>query len=257
MIIIDINEYLKQRFNDELIKMSDDGKERDVNNLYITDITNDCLRKTFYAIKERRSGKKPNFTPASYYAFYLGHKIHDILLSNCYINADNEIQQLPQNYKLVASNKERVLYDVADEYNILGIYGVEVPVADERYKLYGRVDELVLNDNKVYLIDKKTTGRIPKEPPLSYKKQVQYYAHLLKMNYGIKCNEIGILYINKAKYELKYYPVDFDYDEIANDYEDTIQYILESVENNELPPNTKNKYCYFCDYKDKCSNNEI
>ena len=237
--------------------------DMDRSGLHVTELTSDCLRKIWYGMKLKEMYVNRELTRRQAHIFWLGKKYHEVPVSNVVIKDNGELLILgnDEEYK-VEYNEEDGMYYVYDlEGHKLGIYGFELPV--EYYGVRGQIDELVMFDNQLTIVDKKTASWIPSAPYPNYVKQVEYYRLMLHYKWGLDAEWGAILFIQKPNvqtkrefmtkaYKWKIRPIE----EIEEEFKAKVDAINEYLRNDELPPANPNKTdCKFCQWKDLCKAN--
>jgi CRISPR/Cas system-associated exonuclease Cas4 (RecB family) len=140
------------------------------------------------------------------------------------------------------------------EVHELDVYGMGV---------HGRIDELMINEDKAIIVDKKTTRKIPSKPYDHHVKQVQYYAVLLKSSevwemlkdkkmYGC------VLYIDVNLGAIEAFPFVVNPNDAAIEREMREKItILQKALNERKPPEPKMSWlCQYCDFLFYCVRDE-
>lgn len=129
-------------------------------------------------------------------------------------------------------------------------FAFELPfeVTYKKWLLKGRIDHIKQLNGELYLIDNKVSDKIIMDMETSLQLGLYLYAMRvlqpkLKIThigyYYIKLNKLSLLEVDKVKLK-----------DILNTIEQTCLLIEAGIFNP-----TKNKYCYFCQFKDECSVN--
>lgn len=258
-IMSTLKEIIEKRYIDRFEKFTAD-ESGDRSGIRTSDILSPCLRRCYFNILSKTDNKYGvTIDLKTRNIFFLGHKYHEILISNMYIDKEGEPQLVDfDKHKIIFDEIEGV-YKVLNGSKIIGLYGSEVPVS---YKgmINGRLDELWYDEEaqKVYIIDKKTVTKFPNEISPHYKKQVSYYMVMLSDTYPkLKVTEGFLLYIlNRTKYEFgvrcsEKFSVDID--TYANELEGKIKTIKYYLESDEYPPASPSSYeCLYCHAKQYC-----
>jgi len=254
-----LKDVLKERYLQKFEEYTNDASG-DRSGIRTSDIVSTCLRRCYFNIISKTDNKYGiTIDMKTRNIFFLGHKYHEILISNMYIDRDG-------NPQLVDFDRHKIIYDeVEGRYKVLngskviGIYGAEVPVS---YKgmVKGRLDELWYDEDegKVYIIDKKTVTKFPSEVPPHYRRQLGYYMVMLSDTYPkLKVCEGYLLYIlNRTKYEFDVKcseKITIDVRMYANELEGKIKTLMYYLESGEFPPASPSEYeCRFCAYAKYC-----
>lgn len=125
----------------------------------------------------------------------------------------------------------------------------ELRMKNEEIGLKGIVDAIYINpkDNKLIIIDWKT-GQYNKKNLDDYRFELAVYAELLKHSdiTDVEIGYIGIFFVDKNKLffeELKQTDIDKMYE--------TIEKVREGIKSEMYLPK-KNKWCFFCQFKNEC-----
>ncbi|MBW3003561.1 PD-(D/E)XK nuclease family protein, partial [Candidatus Woesearchaeota archaeon] len=123
----------------------------------------------------------------------------------------------------------------------------------------GRIDDLLMvrEDSKRILVEVKSTKSVDFQQKASHQHimQLQFYMYATDVHSGI------ILYVDKSNLKTKAFEVEYN-EETAKQITKRFQRLHECLKNNKLPPDEAklaqelNWMCRYCEYKDKCDNNE-
>lgn len=115
----------------------------------------------------------------------LVHNLFERYLNNEEIDLDSLMPQIRQNFKAI----QRVL----DEH-VSVVYGQELPLYSSHLELAGRVDCVGIYDNKLSIIDFKTSSRVKKKEEISnYFMQAAAYAIMWEERTGMPIVDLKIL----------------------------------------------------------------
>jgi len=237
-------------------KFFNDSGNNDRSGIHISDLTSNCFRKMYLIQKIKQFNLNSEFDLKSMNIIYLGQKYHEIPVSNVCINErfsliENDISEYVYVYN--EESKCNKLYD--RDGNYLGIYGHEYPIT--WYGVVGSVDDIVIKDNEIIIVDKKTTSKIPNYIYPNYKKQLEYYAVCLsKMHPNEEFKKGAILYINnymKHRFQLGSIYTDINVDEATEEFVNKVDKIKEYLEADIIPKADKNSWdCKYCKFKSLC-----
>jgi len=129
----------------------------------------------------------------------------------------------------------------------------------EDFIISGRVDDLVLvkADGRSMLVEVKSTKDISfvKKPQTNHVTQLMFYMEATNVHNGI------VLYVDKNNLKSKVFDVEFDVQKSAEIF-DRFRFLHGHLKKDDLPkPEAKqvldmNWMCRFCEYKEKCDENE-
>lgn len=125
---------------------------------------------------------------------------------------------------------------------------------DDDIRLTGKIDLLIKKDNEYTICDFKTSNPKPNGQP--YKPdwlQLFIYAYLLRKN-DIDKDFYGMFYFLKTNKHLKrkIEEKDIQYIEtFIKNFLTVLKSVCDEKNIDDFPPK-KNKWCYFCDFKNKC-----
>ena len=173
--------------------------------------------------------------------FEKGKKIH--ALANYYLKGD-DITKLEK----TLNQEEAVVWETLknNEYfkkqYINSEYDLSCKI--DCYWFGGRIDALVKDGNKTYILDYKT-GAIPKDPENDYQTMI----YLLAVNDFFKCNEnIAFVYIDLKNN--KNHTIEFS-KELKEKYSEELIKICKDIsQSNSFEKNETN--CKFCEYSKLC-----
>ena len=260
--MLEPEKWIEKQYMNSFVKQVND---MDRSGIHVTELTSDCLRKIWYGLRLKEMGIERELTTEQAYIFWIGKKYHEVQISNIAIN-DRGIYIIGNlNDVEIKFNRDDGMYYVYDkDGRKIGVYGHELPV--QWYNVRGQIDEIIQYGNAIYITDKKTTSKIPPAPYPNYVKQVQYYAVMLKNQWGIDADYGAILFIQKpspfGKYKnrmmLKTYTWKLEnINEIENEFKNKVDNVMEYLHNNEMPSaNQNNNDCRFCQWKDLCKNDD-
>lgn len=251
-------EWIEKRY---ISGMYDSLNDSDRSGIHVTDLVSPCLRQIFYNLKMKQfsNGEERDLSLEQAHTFWLGKKYHEIKISNVAIS-DSGVHVITdlKDVEIEFDGKKYVVYDKAGVE--LGILGYELPV--EYYDIKGQIDEIVEYAGDVYIVDKKSTKRIPYKPYDTHVRQVEIYSVLLWRQYGVKAKYGSILYIQKLhekdkngdnKFKVRAYSWELrPLEEIEKDLLEKLRIIKEALEKDELPPAHPNSLCRWCPWKDMC-----
>lgn len=254
-----LRKMLEERYIERFEKFSAD-ESGDRSGIRTSDILSPCLRRCYFNILSKTDNKYGvEIDLKTRNIFFLGHKYHEILISNMYIDKDGEPQLVDFDRHKIVFDEVDGVYKVLNGSKVIGIYGSEVPVS---YKgmIRGRLDELWFDEEegKVYIIDKKTVTRFPSDIPPHYRKQVSYYMVMLADTYPkLNVREGFLLYIlNRTKYEFGVKCSDkfsVDVDSFTDELEGKIKSVKYYLDSDEYPPASPSEYeCKYCWFKKHC-----
>ncbi|MDR3668443.1 MAG: UvrD-helicase domain-containing protein [Ignavibacteriaceae bacterium] len=129
----------------------------------------------------------------------------------------------------------------------------EVYYKIDGFYLYGRVDKVIFNENKIKIIDYKTDNIIPQNLALrneQHYSQIKFYSYILSRLFpGINNYEMQIVYIKDPDIIIQYEINRIDFPEI----EAEINNMLNSIKNRDFISNIDScKECFFSINKIKC-----
>lgn len=256
--MISPEQWIKKRY---IENMFDQLNDSDRSGIHVTDLVSPCLRQIFYNLKMKNlySEEERELSVEQAHTFWLGKKYHEIKVSNIVINEIGNVYVIDKlsDYNIQFEDGRYVVYD--KEGRRLGVYGYEFPV--QYYDIKGQIDEIVMFNGDIYIIDKKSTKRIPYKPYDTHVRQVETYAVLLYRQYNVRAKYGGVLYIQKlheqipdeAKFRIKVYTWELrDIEQIEKELLDKLSIVREALEKNELPPATSNYLCKWCPWKELC-----
>lgn len=132
-------------------------------------------------------------------------------------------------------------------------------IENEDFTVSGRVDDLVLvkASGKSVLVEVKSTKDLSfvKSPQTNHVMQLMFYMEATGVHNGI------ILYIDKNNLKSKVFEVEFDSHKAAEIF-DRFEFLHEHLKEDEIPEaeakaaKDMNWMCKYCEYLDKCDNNE-
>jgi len=219
--------------NDDLSEVGDIVKRRflgavvrdteenkeELRGIQVTDICYDCMRRAYYQVLYREKGEEG----------YKGMRESDWLK--------------------VWIGKKLHETDFSDIHELnVNAFGV-----------HGRIDEILVNNDAVVIVDKKTSRKIPAKPYEHHVKQVKYYALLLKnsevweMLRGKKFYG-AILYIDVAEglSDVFVFPVNPEEAFLEREIQKKVE-ILKRAFAEKKPPEAKSGWiCDYCDFLYHC-----
>jgi CRISPR/Cas system-associated exonuclease Cas4 (RecB family) len=205
-------------------------------------------------IKEFTTANELDLTSMN--VMFLGVKYHEIPVSNiCITDKWQQIDINEYDYRYDATTKSFKLFSKEnDEY--CGIFGHEYPIG--WYDVVGSIDDLVIMNDEIFIVDKKTASKIPDYIYPNYKKQLEYYAVCLtKMHPNEEFNKGAILYIKnivKTQFALGSNYHDIDVDKSTEEFIRKVDTTKECLKINIIPKSNKNNWdCRFCKFKDLCA----
>jgi len=251
-----VEEYIEKRYIGQMYNQLNDS---DRSGIHVTDLVSPCLRQIFYNLKMKDMMQERELTLEQAHTFWLGKKYHEIAVSNVALNGKG-IYVIPD-LDSVDIKFEDGRYVVYDKSGVrLGVYGYEFPV--EYYDIKGQIDEIVEYDGEIYIVDKKSTKRIPYKPYDTHVRQVEIYSVLLWRQFNVKAEYGAVLYIQKLhepdelgenKFRVKVYTWQLrDIEEIEKELLEKLEKIKSALEKDELPEANPNSLCKWCNWKDQC-----
>ena len=220
--------------------------------LHVTDITYTCPRRAFYSkrIPELLVGKQDE---RSIVTLALGKKIHEIPIAPVDLSESkiDSVEDCEELRKTVEGLRRAIELEGEGGFH-------EIPVAyirDGKVIVSGRADELLYIDGEWVLVDKKSTNSTPRSSYDHHILQLQIYARLLDLCYGIKVNRIAVAYIDKSDGTVTVYTLDYDH---VNDTQKTDLLLEEAIwidkliREGGLPPARPGWWCKYCVYHALC-----
>ena len=242
----DLQTRLKRFFLAKLYKYIEEDRSTEV---HVTDVVYGCplrayLSKKYPMLLEARKDE------ASIITLSLGKKLHEIPIG----------EHSFEEYKIrsredVEEIKDKV-YEIIIATGLEKPFGFhELPVAyfpgeSDKPLVVGRLDELIFLPGEGWiLIDKKTTVNMPSSPYEHHIIQLKIYAYLLKQNYDIRPDYIGIVYIDHGSKKVEVFTEEYqdedDLIEVLLGQAHDIRQALETGEEPDLNPGWWCKYCPF------------
>lgn len=139
----------------------------------------------------------------------LVHKIlEDAFQSNNFdlLNSHNLFDLLPQSYAESMKNNLTQLKRDPEFLELLkGQSKVEIVIASSIDYNFGRIDLLVVQEDKAIIVDYKTDANVPNSPdliPMKYQEQLRNYKHMVQNIYPDKIVEAKLLWLSAPKFML-------------------------------------------------------
>ena len=192
-----------------------------------------CRKKYFLKYEKNIS------MPVNNEIFESGKNIH--ALASYYLKKENIDKMEP-----LLDEKETALWNYLKNIKYMSFetvnteYVLSVKIGDNFFG--GRIDALVKNEDKYYILDYKT-GSAPKDPKYDF----QTIIYLLSARAFFKTDNISFIYLDlKNKSEVK---IDLTKD-LAAEYENRLQEISKELKKGDFKPSKKG--CDNCEYRIIC-----
>jgi CRISPR/Cas system-associated exonuclease Cas4 (RecB family) len=210
---------VKRRFLAAVVRDMEKDAEQ-LKGIQVTDICYDCLRRAYYQIIFRERGGEQE---------YKGMRESDWL--RVWIGKKLHETDFSEVHEL--------------NVNALGVHG--------------RIDEIVVDNNEVVVVDKKSTRKIPSRPYDHHVKQVQYYAALLRRSemwpmlqgkafYG------AVLYIDVAEglSEVYVFPLNPEDVNVEREIAEKVAVLNRALKEGRPPEPNAGWVCDYCDFLYHC-----
>jgi len=187
------------------------------NEVHVTDLVYDCLRRAYF---EKKYGETPSDESGAL-VLWIGKKLHETPVCDGH--------EVPLEYSVNTDN---------------GMVAVK-----------GSIDELCTVDDKIVIVDKKSTRSAPSKPHEHHVKQVMFYAAMLYKTKGIKADYGAILYIDVANLysRVHVFPITLaDIELHADELEKKAAELWNSMQTGVLPRKKAGWLCKYCPYWRKC-----
>lgn len=258
---MNVEKWLEKRYITNFMKQVND---MDRSGIHVTELTSECLRKIWYGLKLKELYVVRELTIEQARIFWLGKKYHEVPLSNVAIKDDGSLFIIgdDKDVKVEYNEKDGLFYVYDLDGRKIGVYGFELPV--QYYGVKGQIDEVVMTDEGLMIVDKKTTSWMPSAPAPNYMKQVEYYSVMLKEDWGLEAKFGAILYIQKlngknnsnSRFTKAYIWQLRPFEEIDREFKEKVDAVRAYLDKDELPPANQNKTdCRFCQWKTLCYQN--
>lgn len=257
-----VHEWIEKRYIERMI---DSLNDTDRSGIHVTDLVSPCSRQIFYNLKMKdfSNGDEKRISPEQAHTLWLGKKYHEIMISNVVIKPNGEIYVVTDldQIDVKFDGEKYIAYDKTGVE--IGIFGYELPF--DYYDIKGQVDEIVHYDGEIYVVDKKSTKRIPYKPYDTHVRQVEIYSVLLWRQYNVRPVKGAVLYIQKIhepnkgdnKFKVKAYTWNLrPLEEIEKEMLERLAFIKNALENDELPEAVLTKLCQWCQWKTMCKDNQ-
>lgn len=200
--------------------------EEEREGIHVSHLVSPCLRNSWYSIRYggqlvTEDGETVGgLSETSMITLWLGKKLHETPFSNVVINGKSG-HEFTMNWMDVT----------------------------------GTADEIVMVDNEIIIVDKKTVNEIPRRAYDRHMNQIKYYALMLYKLYGIRVNRGVVLYIKKALHMndmVAVQPFEFligDLGEIENDFVSRVFALKDDVP----PEPIRGNHCAFCKWQEICA----
>lgn len=207
---------MKQVF---LKRVLEDMEEDRGDDIHVSDLVYDCLRRPYYARKEKEFVEDiiaDGLDEHTLLTFWIGKKVHEMSMS--------------------------------DEHEVPVMFGGVV----------GRIDEIVKIGNKEYIVDKKTVRREVKNAYSHHIKQIEYYSALLFAQTGREINDGMIIYIDVNNCSVNPIVVKLEKDKakLLLEIENKYKTLKNALEKDILPKACPSWLCNYCRYFSKCIRDE-
>jgi len=231
-----INEYIKNVFRDRVKENISYGSHKPDGKFHVSSIVYGCPRKLYF---EYKYGPKTVINnDDEMFRIWVGMMLHETKITDFH------------------------------EFNIEKKY--------DDFIISGAIDEILEKGDKRYIIDKKFVLAPPNEMYDHHRKQVMYYAYLLRETKGITVNGIALLYfrtgsvyITQSGHKMNGVSIDnigssdhvFVFaEEITNDditrygkeMESVVSLAIKGIKENRVPDKKESWYCDYCAFKEIC-----
>lgn len=231
-----IDEYIKNIFREKVKAYVTYASHQPDKKFHVSSMVHGCPRKLYF---EYKYGPKTVINnDDEMFRIWVGMKLHETRISDFH------------------------------EYNIEKKYG--------NFIVSGTIDEILERGDKRYIVDKKFVAAPPTAMYDHHRKQVMYYAYLLREEKHIIVNGIAILYfrtgnvfITQSGHKLSGTSIDnigstdhiyvfseeitdADIDRYGKEMEELINVTIDAINNNRIPDKKESWYCDYCPFKEIC-----
>lgn len=183
--------------------------------IHVSDLLSDCLRSAYY--NKRIEERLMNMD--GYLRTGYGLMVHEMIP----LSEENEI---------------KVEYETPNEVMIVG-----------------RIDDVMINDEKLIIVDKKTTRNDVKSGYKNHWRQLYYYSVLYKETFNKVADYVALCYINLEEVGLPKVFVNKvgDLHNVKAEMVSRAEAISKYLESGVLPSKRMGSSCKWCDYVIQCS----
>lgn len=195
--------------------------------LHVSDLVSDCLRRGYYRMNDSNT---PKHDDDSICNFYYGTVIHESF---------DGMFDIMEKHMCVNPFEELVDEEIVD---------IEEEIKNNPYKWVSGSADVITDE---FILDFKTSKKMPNKPSDSYIRQVNFYSYMYYLHTGIEIKKGAILYLIKETGLTEHRIFEFDLDDIETNRLKMMR-AMDIISQEEPPKQNPNPLCTVCPYKTQC-----